>query len=46
MGTTAAAPTACTTRQAISASTLVARAQNSDAAVNSASPSTKRSLWP
>ena len=44
VGTTAAAPTACTTRQAMSASTLPARAQKSDATVNSARPSTKSSL--
>ena len=46
MGTTAAAPTACTTRQATSVGMLVARAQGSEAAVNTARPSVKTSLWP
>ena len=46
VGTTAAAPTACTTRQAMSASTVPASAHPTDAAVNSARPSTNRSLWP
>ena len=46
MGTTAAAPTACTTRQAMSVSMLPARAQPIDAAANTARPSTNSSLWP
>ena len=46
VGTTAAAPTACTTRQATSASTVAARAQKNEAPVKSARPSTKNSLWP
>jgi len=46
VGTTAAAPSACTTRQATRVWTLVARAHGSEAAVNSARPSVKTSLWP
>ena len=46
VGTTAAAPTPCTTRQATRACTLVARAQGNEAAVNSVRPSVKTSLWP
>ena len=46
VGTTAAAPTACTTRQAIRDVMVGASAQPTEAAANSARPSTNSSLWP